>query len=205
MESTRKFTLLEHWGATGLYPLRYFYATSSVKQCRGGAQAAATDRLPRQKHLVRTPTSELAGSSPLHAAETAEASCRALGHFGRLQRSSQCLVSFRLLKTLRRASGPGTAHPLLAQELEPRCLAHIDITSQAPLSLRRSDCQNAEACGRLRASDGLGLQKDDMRLNNSQFRSPHTGILYTPPRLPAARIPHISLNASRRPPRPGCA
>ncbi|CAE8602539.1 unnamed protein product, partial [Polarella glacialis] len=29
---------------------------------------------------------------------------------------------------------------------------------------------------------GLSLQQDDMRLNNSQFRSPHTGILYTPPK-----------------------
>lgn len=28
---------------------------------------------------------------------------------------------------------------------------------------------------------GLGLQQDDMRLNNSQFRAPHTGMLYTPP------------------------
>jgi len=28
---------------------------------------------------------------------------------------------------------------------------------------------------------GLRLQQDDMRLNDSQFRSPHTGILYTPP------------------------
>ncbi|CAE7255006.1 unnamed protein product, partial [Symbiodinium sp. CCMP2456] len=83
-----------------------------------------------QKHLVRTPTSELAGSSPLHAAETAEAA----------QNAATCF---------------GAWH-------------------------------SAPACGRLRASktddDGLGLQKDDMRLNNSQFRSPHTGILYTPPR-----------------------
>mmetsp|Transcript_101101 Transcript_101101/g.179443 ORF Transcript_101101/g.179443 Transcript_101101/m.179443 type:complete len:580 (+) Transcript_101101:32-1771(+) len=29
---------------------------------------------------------------------------------------------------------------------------------------------------------GLSLQQDDMRLNDSQFRPPHTGILYTPPR-----------------------
>eukprot|EP00439_Symbiodinium_sp_Y106_P024591 s1013_g3.t1 len=83
-----------------------------------------------QKHLVRTPTSELAGSSSLHAAETAEAAKNAATCFGAWH--------------------------------------------------------SAPACGRLRASkdddDGLGLQKDDMRLNNSQFRSPHTGILYTPPR-----------------------
>lgn len=29
---------------------------------------------------------------------------------------------------------------------------------------------------------GLSLQQDDMRLNDSQFRAPHTGILYTPPK-----------------------
>lgn len=29
---------------------------------------------------------------------------------------------------------------------------------------------------------GLGLQQDDMKLNDTQFREPHTGILYTPPK-----------------------
>ena len=29
---------------------------------------------------------------------------------------------------------------------------------------------------------GLSLQQDDMKLNDSQFREPHTGILYTPPK-----------------------
>lgn len=29
---------------------------------------------------------------------------------------------------------------------------------------------------------GLSLQQDDMKLNDSQFRAPHTGILYTPPK-----------------------
>jgi len=29
---------------------------------------------------------------------------------------------------------------------------------------------------------GLSLQQDDMKLNDSQFRTPHTGILYTPPK-----------------------
>ncbi len=31
---------------------------------------------------------------------------------------------------------------------------------------------------------GLSLQQDDMKLNDSQFRAPHTGILYTPPKPP---------------------
>ena len=29
---------------------------------------------------------------------------------------------------------------------------------------------------------GLSLQQDDMKLNDTQFRMPHTGILYTPPK-----------------------
>eukprot|EP00438_Fugacium_kawagutii_P013288 Skav225460 [mRNA] locus=scaffold881:124686:126311:+ [translate_table: standard] len=29
---------------------------------------------------------------------------------------------------------------------------------------------------------GLSLQQDDMKLNDTQFRTPHTGILYTPPK-----------------------
>lgn len=29
---------------------------------------------------------------------------------------------------------------------------------------------------------GLSLQQDDMKLNDTQFREPHTGILYTPPK-----------------------
>jgi len=28
---------------------------------------------------------------------------------------------------------------------------------------------------------GLGLQRDDMRLNDTQFTAPHTGVMYTPP------------------------
>lgn len=28
------------------------------------------------------------------------------------------------------------------------------------------------------------MQQDDMKLNDSQFRAPHTGILYTPPKWP---------------------
>ena len=30
---------------------------------------------------------------------------------------------------------------------------------------------------------GLSLQQDDMKLNDTQFREPHTGILYTPPKM----------------------
>ena len=30
---------------------------------------------------------------------------------------------------------------------------------------------------------GLSLQQDDMKLNDTQFREPHTGILYTPPKI----------------------
>ena len=33
---------------------------------------------------------------------------------------------------------------------------------------------------------GLSLQQDDMKLNDSQFRTPHTGILYTPPKPPGS-------------------
>lgn len=33
---------------------------------------------------------------------------------------------------------------------------------------------------------GLSLQQDDMKLNDSQFRAPHTGILYTPPKPPGS-------------------